>query len=151
MSTKVKLEMKPVGVILARLGIDEKGRVQRFLTETVNKRITRYMPFRTGVLATKLKFVSSPTEITVNGPYARYQYYGEIMVDPKTGAAGFLNKDGQWKSRKGVNKVRSGRPIQYDKTKNARAGPFWDRRMMAAEKDVIVREVQAYVKRGGKT
>lgn len=132
MSTKVRVEMKPVGVILARLGVDRNGRVQRFLTETVNRRITRYMPFRTGVLATKLKFVSSPTEITVNGPYARYQYYGKVMVGKPP-------------------KQVTGTDLVYDKTKHPNAGPFWDRRMMAAEKDVIVREVQAYVKRGGKT
>ena len=131
MSTKVKLEMKPIATILARLGIDKNGRVQRFLTETVNLRITRYMPFRTGVLATKLKFVSSPTEITVNGPYARYQYYGKVMVG---------------KPPKQVTDT----DLVYDKTKHPSAGPFWDRRLMAAEKDVIVREVQAYVKRGGK-
>lgn len=132
MSTKVRVEMKPVGVILARLGVDRNGRVQRFLTETVNRRITRYMPFRTGVLATKLKFVSSPTEITVNGPYARYQYYGKVMVG---------------RPPKQVTDI----DLNYDRTKHPNAGPFWDRRMMAAEKDVIVREVQAYVKRGGKT
>ena len=131
MSDKIKVEMKPVGAILARLGIDKNGRVQRFLTETVNRRITRYMPFRTGVLATKLKFVSSPTEITVNGPYARYQYYGKVMVG---------------RPPKQVTDI----DLNYDKTKHPNAGPFWDRRMMAAEKDVIVREVQAYVKRGGK-
>lgn len=132
MSAKVKVEMKPVGAILARLGVDRNGRVQRFLTETVNRRITRYMPFRTGVLATKLKFVSRPTEITVNGPYARYQYYGKVMVG---------------KPPKQVTDT----DLVYDKTKHPNAGPFWDRRMMAAEKDVIVWEVQAYVKRGGKT
>lgn len=130
MSAKVKVEMKPVGTILARLGIDEKGRVQRFLTETVNRRITRYMPYRAGVLSSKLKFVSSPTEITVNGPYARYQYYGKVMVG---------------KPPKQVTDI----DLNYDKTKHPNAGPFWDRRMMAAEKDVIVREVGAYIKRGG--
>lgn len=130
MSTKVKLEMKPIATILARLGIDKNGRVQRFLTETVNRRITRYMPFRTGVLATKLKFVSSPTEITVNGPYARYQYYGKVMVG---------------KPPKQVTDT----DLTYDKAKHPNAGPFWDRRLMAAEKDVILREVGACIKRGG--
>lgn len=130
MSTKVKLEMKPIATILARLGIDKNGRVQRFLTETVNRRITRYMPFRSGVLATKLKFVSSPTEITVNGPYARYQYYGKVMVG---------------KPPKQVTDT----DLTYDKTKRPSAGPFWDRRLMAAEKDVILREVEARIKRGG--
>lgn len=130
MSTKVKLEMKPIATILARLGIDKNGRVQRFLTETVNRRITRYMPFRTGVLATKLKFVSSPTEITVNGPYARYQYYGKVMVG---------------KPPKQVTDT----DLTYGKTKYPSAGPFWDRRLMAAEKDVILREVGTCIKRGG--
>ena len=130
MSTKVKLEMNPIATILARLGIDKNGRVQRFLTETVNRRITRYMPFRTGVLATKLKFVSSPTEITVNGPYARYQYYGKVMVG---------------RPPKQVTDI----DLNYDKTKHPQAGPFWDRRLMAAEKDVILREVGACIKRGG--
>lgn len=132
MSDKIKVEMKPTATILARLGIDKNGRVQRFLTETVNKRITRYMPYRAGVLSSKLKFVSSPTEITVLGPYARYQYYGKVMVG---------------KPPKQVTDT----DLVYDKTKHPNAGPFWDRRLMAAEKDVVVREVQAYVKRGGKT
>lgn len=140
MSTKVKLEMKPIATILARLGIDKNGRVQRFLTETVNRRITRYMPFRTGVLATKLKFVSSPTEITVNGPYARYQYYGKLWVDHITGSA-FSPKYG-WK-------VPTNTPLNYDKFMNSRAGPFWDRRLMAAERDAIVQDVQERIKRGG--
>lgn len=130
MSTKVRVEMKPVGVILARLGIDKNGRVQRFLTETVNKRITRYMPYRAGVLSSKLKFVSSPTEITVLGPYARYQYYGKVMVG---------------KPPKQVTDT----DLTYDKTKHPSAGPFWDRRLMAAEKDVILREIGACIKRGG--
>lgn len=130
MSTKVKVEMKPIATILARLGIDKNGRVQRFLTETVNKRITRYMPYRAGVLSSKLKFVSSPTEITVNGPYARYQYYGKVMVG---------------KPPKQVTDT----DLNYDKFQNSRAGPFWDRRLMAAEKDVILREVGACIKRGG--
>ena len=48
MSTRVKVEMKPVNTILTRLGVDKTGDVQRFVTETVNRIITRYMPFRSG-------------------------------------------------------------------------------------------------------
>ena len=146
MSTRIKVEMKPVNTILTRLGVNKTGDVQRFVTSTINRRITRYMPFRSGALATKLKYIKSPTEIEVLGPYARVMYHGVVMVDPKTGAAGFLTKDG-WKSRRGVVKVPSDRTFNYDRTKNPQAGPFWDRRMMAAEKGQIVTEVQAYVNR----
>ena len=82
------------------------------------------------------------------GPYARYMYYGEVMVDPVTRAAGFRDKEGNWKSRKNVSKVRSGRPIQYDKTKgHPRAGPYWDKKLMAAEGAQIAADVQEYVDR----
>ena len=147
MSTRVKVNMKPVNRIVTRLGLNKTGDVQMQATRIINQRITRYMPYRTGALATKLKFIKSPTEIEVLGPYARYQYYGEVMVDPETRAADFKDKDGQWKSRRGVPKVRSGRPIQYTKTKHPLAGPFWDRRLMAAEGAQIAKELQNYVDR----
>lgn len=128
MSTRIHVEMKPVNTILTRLGLGKNGDVQMFLTNTVNRRITRYMPYRSSALSTKLKFIKSPTEIEVLGPYARYQYYGKVMVGkpPKT---------------------VTDRPLKYDKTKHPMAGPLWDRRMMAAEGAQIKAEVQEYVDR----
>ena len=37
--------------------------------------------------------------------------------------------------------------MESDKTKNSRAGPYWDRRMMAAEGSSIRAEAQVYVNR----
>lgn len=149
MRTTVKVNMQPVGRIITRLGVNKNGDVQHFVTATVNRRLTRYMPYRSGALATKLKFVSGPSEITVLGPYARYQYYGKVMVDPVTKAAGFQDADGQWKSRRGVAKVLTDRDLDYSlsRQKNPRAGPFWDKRMMTAEGAQIAMEIQAYVNR----
>lgn len=131
MKTTIKVDMRPASAITKRLGIDRNGDVQRFVTHTVNRRITRYMPYRTGTLATKLKIVTGPTEITVLGPYARYQYYGKVMVGkaPRT----VTDKD-----------------LQYTKSKNLLAGPFWDRRMMAAEGAQIREDIQKYVRRRSK-
>ena len=150
MSTRIKVEMQPVNRIVTKLGINPSGDVQMQVTRIINQRITKYMPFRSGALATKLKLIKSPTEIEVLGPYARTMYNGEVMVDPVTGAAGFRTADGQWRSRRGVAKVPSGRPFNYDTTKNPQAGPFWDRRMMAAEGSAIRNEVQQYVNGRGK-
>lgn len=146
---RVKTEMKPVGTIIHRLGVGKRGDVQQFVTHTINRRITRYMPYRSSALSTKLKFIKSPTEIEVLGPYAQYQYYGKVMVDPVTGAAGFLDKDGQWKSRRNVPKVRTDRDLDYtqSRTHHPKAGPYWDRALMAAEGWQIAAEVQRYVKR----
>lgn len=140
----VTFEMQPIKKILAQKGISPTGDVQKQLTNIVNHRITRYMPYRTGILSGKSKRITSPTTIEVATPYARYQYYGKVMVDPKTGAAGFMTPNG-WRSRKGVPKVESDRKLNYDKTKNPMAGPRWDRHLIAAEGRAIVQELQDYV------
>ena len=149
MSITVTFEMKPVAQILAKCGIEPNGPVQQQLTNIVNRRITRYMPFRTGLMATKMKRVISPTTIAVSTPYARYQYHGKVMVDPQTGAAGFMTPEG-WRSRRGVAKVPTDRDLEYDTTKNPLAGPYWDRRLTAAEGKAIVAELQAFVNRRSK-
>lgn len=150
MSTKIRVDMKPIATILTRLGVNKTGDVQMQLTRIINKRITRYMPFRSGALATKLKYIKSPTEIEVIAPYARYQYYGKVMVNSKTGKGPALIPGVGFRYRKGTTLKVTNRDLEYDTTKNPRAGPFWDKRMMAAEKGAIVSDIQAYVRRKGK-
>lgn len=123
---RVRVKIKPVNTILTRMGVKPDGDVQMFVTNTVNRRITRYMPFRSGALATKLKHIKSATEIEVLGPYARYQYYGKAMEGP-------------------APKVVTDRDLKYDKTKNPLAGPFWDRRLIANEGAQIAADVRRYV------
>jgi len=144
----VRVDMAPASHIMRRLGADARGDVQRFHTANVCRHIQKYMPYRSGTTI-KLMILQSPAAepfIHVNVPYARMLYPGKVMVDPKTGAAGFLTPNG-WRSRKGTPKVESRRPIQYDKTKNPKAGPFWDRRLVAAEGAQMAAELQAYVRR----
>lgn len=145
---KVKINIDPDAILLA-YGLNDGGDAQRFFTENVNKRITKYMPYRSGALSGKLKRVTSPSEITISAPYARYQYYGKVMIDPAINAAGFLTKDGTWRSRKGAVKVLTDRDLTYDTTKNAEAGPFWDRRMMAAEGDALLDDLKGYIRSRG--
>ena len=123
---RVRVKMKPVNTILTRMGVKPDGDVQMYVTNTVNRRITRYMPFRSGALSTKLKHIKSATEIEVLGPYARYQYYGKVMEGP-------------------APKAVTDRDLKYDKTKNPLAGPFWDRRLIANEGAQIAGEVRRYV------
>lgn len=144
----IKVDMKPVSAVMDRLGVTVRGDVQKFHTANVRRRIQKYMPYRSGATI-KMMIVQSPAEepfIHVDAPYARMLYYGKVMVDPKTHAAGFLTGNG-WRSRKGVKKVVSSRNIEYDKTKNPQAGSLWDRRLIAAEGDAMRADLQAYVNR----
>ena len=42
----VRVDMKPVKHIMARLGIDARGDVQKFYTANVLRRIQKYMPYQ---------------------------------------------------------------------------------------------------------
>ena len=106
------------------------------------------MPYRTGAtfkITVAQTDINKP-EIITDTPCACFLYYGKLMVDPKTGAAGFLIDD-EWKSRRGVPKVLSNRNITYTKDKNPRAGPFWDRALSAAEGSAMVADLQRYIDR----
>lgn len=150
MSTRIKVEMKPVDTILSRIGVDKNGDVQMQVTRIINNRITKYMPFRTGVLSTKSKRIKSPTEIEVSAPYALYMYYGKVMVNAKTGKGpGFIPGVG-YRYRFGTKLKATERDLNYDTSKYARSGPFWDRRMMASEAAQIAHDIQVYVNRRGR-
>lgn len=151
MSTRIKVEMKPVDTILTRLGVDKNGDVQMQVTRIINNRITKYMPFRTGVLSTKSKRIKSPTEIEIAAPYALYMYYGKVMVNSKTGKGPAFIPGVGYRYRKGTVLKATERDLNYDLTKHPKAGPFWDRRMMASEAAQIAHDIQVYVnRRGGK-
>ena len=145
---KVKVDMVPVQQVMKRLGVTPDGDVQGFVTNMVNHRITRYMPFRSSALATKTKVpgsehlseakkkITGPTEITVLGPYAHFQFMGKVWIYKPTGST--------WAPKYGA-KVETSRNLTYDKSKNPEAGPFWDRRLVAAEGAAMAADVQKYV------
>lgn len=157
MKMKVTVRCKSAEQIIRAHGLDRNGDVQKQWTGIVYKRLPRYMPFRTGTLSEEKLQITGPAEIRAITSYAHYQYAGVVWIDPKINAAGFLTKDGTWRSRKGAVKVRTDRPLDYDTTegktkgtiaaKHDRAGPYWDRRLVAAEGDAMVQEIREYIRR----
>lgn len=110
--------MKPISQIKARLGLEPNGRVQKFFTQTCYNHMDKYVPMDKGNLRTIVDLEDST--ITYESPYARYQYYGE--------------------SEDGSHKVK--------KYTTPGTGPYWDRRMVSAEIDQVVKEVQNYINGG---
>ena len=112
------VKIKPTSQIKARLGLEPNGRVQKFFTNSCYKHMDKYVPKDEGNLRTNVDI--QPTSITYESPYARYQYIG-------------MRDDG---SRVVKNYTTPG------------TGTYWDKRMVSAEIDDVVKEVQDYV--GGK-
>jgi len=114
------VKLKPTSVIKARLGLEPNGRVQKFFTNTCYKHMDKYVPQDNGDLRTIVDI--QPDSITYEQEYAGYQYYG-------------MRKDGT-------------HVVQNYTTPGT--GPYWDKRMVSAEMQDVVKEVQNYVNRGGK-
>ena len=100
-----------------RLGVEPNGPVQAFLTSTCAKHMDKYIPQRDGNLRTNV--ILKTDSITYATPYASYQYYG-------------VRRDGTHK-------------VSHYTTPGT--GPYWDKRMISAEIQTVVREVKDYMRR----
>lgn len=137
----MSVQLKPTGEIKARLGLEPNGRVQSFFTNTCYKHMDKYVPNQDGQLRTNVDI--KPDSITYQSPYAHYMYKGEVM-----GPNYPIKQNGiivGWFSPKGQPKHYTGKSIVY---KTSGTGPYWDKRMVSAEIDDVIKEVQNYV--GGK-
>lgn len=112
------VKLKPTSEIKAHLGLEPNGRVQKFFTNTCYKYMDKYVPQDNGDLRTIVDI--QPDSITYESPYAEYQYYG-------------MRKDGTHVVK---NYTTPG------------TGTYWDKRMVSAEMQDVVKEVQDYI--GGK-
>lgn len=131
------LDMKPTEVLLEERGLGKGGRAQTVLDNEIVELMKPYTPHRNGLLENELSFSGIGTGILgQHQPYARYMYYGKVMVDPVTGAAGFRDKEGKWKSRRGVKKIVSNRDITYQGA--PMRGAFWFERMKADHIDELL-------------
>ena len=125
-----KVSVKPPAQVVKELGLGRGGDVQKFHTQNVIRRIQKFMPYRSGMLI-KLMIAQSPISdpfVNIDAPQARYLYYGKAM---------------EGKAPKTV----TDRDLHYTTTKNPQAGPFWDRRLSAAEGKTMQSELQDYVDR----
>ena len=114
------VKIQPTSVIKANLGIEPNGKVQKFFTNTCYRYMDKYVPKDTGILRENVTIDSN--SITYEQEYASYQYYGE-------------RKDG---SHKVSNYTTPG------------TGPYWDKRMVSADMQNVVVEVQYFINKGGK-
>lgn len=110
------------------MGLEERGRVQKVVTDEVLRLSDDYVPFAKGTLRAS-GHIENDTEIVWNTPYAHYMWNGIVYVDPDLHCAGFKTENG-WRSRKDITKVPSDpvRKLQYHNGSNR--SDHWVERMM---------------------
>lgn len=137
------VEMKPTSVIKARLGLEPNGKVQKFFTNTCYRYMDKYVPRDTGTLSENVTLDAD--SITYESPYAHYQYIGKLYVDPQTKKGAFYSEDYGFWSRPGVRKEATNIDLIH-----TNGFSYWDKHMVSAEMQDVVKEVQNFVDRGDK-
>lgn len=115
-------------------------RVQKFIDSECIRLMTQYTPMQNNMLQ---KSVTLGTRIGsgiifYNSPYARYQYYGKLMVSSVTGSA--------W-ARNGETKVIKGIDLIYSKRQHPNAQKRWFETMKTNHKKQILRGAAAMRRR----
>lgn len=136
--------------ILKNANLEDSGKAQQQLDESFLKACDPYVPVESMVLLDSAyrstRFGSG--EVVWNTPYAHYQYYGELMVDPETGKGAFFEKNYGFWSRPNIQKALSGRELKYHG--GGLRGKRWGERAWADHKEDIIAEVQAVVDKGAR-
>lgn len=126
-----RLEIKPTDILLKERGLQDMGPVQKYIDSECIRLMAPYTPMRNGFLmrSATLGTKIGSGEINQIAPYARYLYYGKLMVSSITGSS--------W-ARQGEKKVITDKDLKYDKSRHPQAGPFWFERMKAEHKEEIL-------------
>lgn len=114
---QVITNLDDVGSMLRKRGLEPSGRVQRLFTNEVARHSDPYVPAQSGILKNTHIITPDGDGIIYNSPYARYQYYGKVMVGR-------------------APKQLTDRDITYRGA--PKRGAFWDKRMWKDKKSVIM-------------
>lgn len=123
---EIQLNFFTPKVFLEMAGINENGAAKRFFTNELMKLSDDYVPYQSGMLKASARIGNNGDEIIYNTPYARYLWYGKLMVDPVTGKGAFYNGERFWsrpKTQPNYQKVLTSRDLKF--TGAPMRGPRW--------------------------
>lgn len=143
------MELLDPEALLGQFGLEPGGRVQQAIDKACIDWCLLYVPWETGSLGTSAytATVIGSGCVEYPGPYAHYQYYGEVygpnipIFDDDSGTpTGWFSPPGQKKSP-------TGRQLTYATDVNPLAGAFWFDRMKADHMQDIKQEAMDSVVR----
>lgn len=140
----VDIKLDGAEKILENHGLQEAGPVQKFFTSEIMRLSDPYVPFRSGPLKNSAHMTPEGDGIIYNAPYARYHWFGKLMVDPITKKGAFYDpRSGRFWSRPNTPKELTERDMKY--TGGPLRGPRWVERCWVDNKDSIIKATEAYI------
>lgn len=119
---------------------DKTDRAARTVAEQIRKDTAPYVPFREGVLNRETKVVGNM--VIYPGPYARFLYYGKVMIYPPTGSTYAPANE---------RKVVTDRNLVFTKDFHSDAQAFWFEASKAQNKEKWIEVARKAVEKfGGK-
>lgn len=114
--------------------------VQKFIDSECIRLMVPYTPMRNGILMKNAVMGTTIGSglVVYNSPYARYQYYGKLMVSSVSGSA---------YARRGESKVLTNIDLKYDTSRHPKAQKMWFEAMKADKREQILRGAAAIARR----
>lgn len=113
-----------------------------FMASEAKRLMQPYVPFFGGYLDKNVRVYTEKNQgvVEYEEPYARFQFFGKVMVSTKTGSP--------W-ARYGEKKEVTDRDLHYSTFRHPLATSRWDKAMLAAHGDDLTKATEAYIKKGG--
>ena len=130
----VHTDLSGIGLMLR----NASNKAQHAVAIQAQKDTSPYVPALTGSLDRRTRV--DENQIIYPGPYARYLYYGKLMVDPATGSS---------YAPKGATKVLTDKNLVFNKSMHSQAQDHWFEASKAENMDKWLRVAGKAVKRYG--
>lgn len=116
---------------------------QKFVDSECIRLMVKYTPARNNILykSPTLGTTIGSGHIYYQSPYARYQYYGKLMVSRVTGSP---------YASKGESKILTDKNLNYSTARHPKAQKLWFETMKTNHMEQILRGAAAYTKGGKK-
>ena len=114
--------------------------VQKFVDSECIRLMVKYTPARNNILykSATLGTKIGSGHIYYQSPYARYQYYGKLMVSSVTGSP---------YAKSGESKVLTDKELKYSTSRHPQAQKLWFETMKTNHKEQILRGAAAIAKK----
>lgn len=140
MITTYKVDFKRAEEILRERGLLPGGTIQKYFTNEVIRISDPYVPFDSGTLKNQILIAPDATYYDYISPYARYHWYGKLMVDPITKKGAFFKPGYGYWSRPGVPKELTNIPLEYKGGK--KRGPKWTDKAWEYNQDQVISNLE---------